>query len=60
MKIFVRAFVVILALSGAVATTQMNASSTSTSSKITLSKTSAFPVPTCEPGDPNGCGMGGN
>jgi hypothetical protein len=58
MKIIVRAFVVALALSGAVASTQI--SSASTQSKITVAKTSAFPTPMCDPNDPNACGIDGN
>lgn len=50
MKIAVRALVVVLALTGAAATASMNNSSSSTTP--TLSRTSAYPVPTCYPGDP--------
>ncbi len=56
MKLFVRAFVVVLALTGAVATTQI--SSASTQNKITANRVSVVPVPTCPPDDPNACGMG--
>jgi hypothetical protein len=58
MKFFVRALVIALALTGAVATTHANASSAK--AQANLSKTSAFPVPTCPPDDPNGCGISGN
>ncbi|MGD0443182.1 MAG: hypothetical protein ABSA39_04530 [Edaphobacter sp.] len=55
MKNIVRAFVVALVLTGAVATSQT--SSASTHNKVTSSRTSMLPVPTCPPDDPNGCGM---
>jgi flagellar basal body-associated protein FliL len=56
MKLIVRAFVVVLALTGAVATTQI--SSASTQNKVTANRVSVVPVPTCAPDDPNACGMG--
>ena len=56
MKHIVRAFVVVLVLTGAAATTQT--SSASTKNKVTVSRTSMLPVPTCAPDDPNACGMG--
>jgi hypothetical protein len=56
MKLIVRAFVVVLALTGAVATTQI--SSASTQNKVTANRVSVVPVPTCPPDDPNACGMG--
>ena len=56
MKHIVRAFVVVLVLTGAVATTQT--SSASTQNKLTAAKVSVLPVPTCPPDDPNACGMG--
>ena len=55
MKSIVRIFVAILVLTGAVATTQT--SSASTQNKVTASRTSMLPVPTCAPDDPNACGM---
>ena len=55
MKNFVRAFVVVLAFTGAVASTQIASASTQT--KITAAKTSAIPVPMCMPDDPNACGI---
>jgi hypothetical protein len=55
MKHIVRAFVVVLVLTGAVATTQ--ASNTTAKNKI-VARTSMLPVPTCAPNDPNACGMG--
>ena len=56
MKHIVRAFVVVLVLTGAAATTQI--SSASTQNKVTAARTSMLPVPTCPPDDPNCCGMG--
>ena len=55
MKHLVRAFVVVLVLTGAVATTQT--SSASTQNKVTVARTSMLPIPSCAPDDPNGCGM---
>jgi len=56
MKNIVRAFVVVLALTGAVASTQT--SSASTSNKITIARVSVLPVPTCDPHAPSACGIG--
>jgi len=58
MKLIVRTFVVVLALTGAVATTQI--SSASTQNKVSANRVSVVPVPTCAPDDPNACGMGLN
>jgi len=55
MKLAIRAFVVVLALTGAVATTQT--SSASTQNKVTAARTSMLPIPMCAPDDPNACGM---
>jgi hypothetical protein len=55
MKHIVRAFVVALVLTGAIATTQT--SSASAQNKVTVAKVSMLPVPMCPPDDPNGCGM---
>ena len=55
MKIIVRSLVVALALTGAIATTYAKAPSAKTAN-VTISKTSAFPNPTCGPDDPT-CGM---
>jgi hypothetical protein len=61
MKNIVRAFIVVLALTGAAASTQVSSASTSsTQAKVTLAKTSALPIPTCAPDDPNACGIAGN
>ncbi len=54
MKHIVRAFVVVLVLTGAVATTKT--SSASTQNKV-VARTSMLPIPMCAPDDPNACGM---
>jgi hypothetical protein len=56
MKHIVRAFVVVLVLTGAVASTQT--SSASTQNKVTVAKVSMLPIPSCAPDDPNACGLG--
>ncbi len=56
MKHIIRAFVVALVLTGAVASTQ--SSSASTKKQVTVAKVSMLPIPTCPPNDPNACGMG--
>jgi hypothetical protein len=56
MKNIVRAFVVVLVLTGVAASTQT--SSASTQNKVTASRASMLPVPVCAPDDPNACGMG--
>jgi len=56
MKIIVRSFVIALAVTGAIATSYAKAPSAA--SKVTISKTSAMPVPTCAPGS-GSCGMDG-
>jgi len=55
MKIIIRAFVVVLALTGAAASTQIASASAQT--KVSVAKTSAMPVPMCPPDDPNACGI---
>jgi flagellar basal body-associated protein FliL len=55
MKHIVRAFVVVLVLTGVAATTQT--SSATTKNKVTATRTSMLPVPVCAPDDPNACGM---
>ena len=54
MKLIIRAFVVVLTLSGAVASTQITSASTQT--KVAAARTSMLPVPTCAPDDRNACG----
>ena len=56
MKHIVRAFVVVLVLTGAAASTQT--SSASTQNKVIANRTSMLPIPSCAPDDPNACGMG--
>jgi hypothetical protein len=55
MKLIVRAFVAVLVLTGAVASTQT--SSASAQNKVTVARTSMLPIPSCAPDDPNACGM---
>ncbi len=57
MKNIIRAFVVVLALTGAAASTQISSASAKTT--ITASKISAMPTPTCPPDSPNGCNIRG-
>ena len=57
MKIAVRALVVVLALTGAAATASMQETNSSASAKPVLTRTSAYPVPSCPPGDPSSCGL---
>jgi hypothetical protein len=60
MKNVIRAFIVVLAITGAAASTQISSASTSkTMVSATIAKTSALPIPTCAPDDPNACGMAG-
>jgi hypothetical protein len=55
MKVIVRTVVVVLALTGAVASTQ--SSSATTQNKVTMAKVSMLPIPSCAPDDPNACGI---
>ena len=55
MKQLVRAFVAVLVLTGAVASTQI--SSASTQNKVTVAKVSMLPIPSCAPDDANACGI---
>jgi hypothetical protein len=57
MKHIVRAFVVVLVLTGVAASTQTSSASTA-QNKVTAARTSMLPVPVCAPDDPNACGMG--
>lgn len=56
MKHIVRAFVIVLALTGAVATTQT--SYAFSQNKVAAARVSCLPIPSCAPNDPNACGMG--
>jgi hypothetical protein len=55
MKQLVRAFVAVLVITGAVASTQI--SSASTQNKVIVARTSMLPIPSCAPDDPNACGI---
>jgi hypothetical protein len=55
MKNLIRVFVVVLALTGAAASTRIASASAQT--KVTAVKTSAIPVPMCPWNDPNACGI---
>ena len=55
MKILVRALVLALAITGEFASTHANASSAKV--QAVPAKTSAMPIPTCPPDDPDGCGI---
>jgi hypothetical protein len=57
MKHIVRAFVVVLVLTGAAATSQTSSASAK-SNKATVARVSMLPIPVCAPDDPNACGMG--
>jgi hypothetical protein len=59
MKNIVRAFVIALALTGAVASAHTTATIKSNPDKALLAKSSAFPIPTCPPDDPEGCDPNG-
>jgi hypothetical protein len=56
MKLTVRALVAILVLTGAAASTLT--STASAQHKVTATRVSCLPIPTCAPDDPNACGMG--
>jgi hypothetical protein len=56
MKVIVRSLVIALAVTGAIATTAANGSTSKTTA--IAAKTSAMPVPTCPPGNTT-CGMDG-
>lgn len=57
MKVIVRAFVVVLALTGAIASTKTSSASAQTIASSV--QPTLFPVPTCPPGtnDPNPCNI---
>jgi len=55
MKTIVRSIVVVLALTGAVATTVTPAASAKTT--VAATKTSAMPAPRCPLNSPDGCGF---
>ena len=53
MKNIVRAFVLVLTVTGSAAYTQINLSQ----AKVLTGKTSSMPQPMCMPNDPSACGM---
>jgi len=55
MKLIIRTAVAALVLTGAVASTQI--SSAAETSKVTVARNSALPIPMCAPDDPNGCNI---
>jgi hypothetical protein len=55
MKLIARTIAVALVLTGAVASTQISSASTTT--KVSVARNSALPVPRCAPDDPNACGL---
>jgi hypothetical protein len=54
MKSVARTFVAALVLTGAFASTQISAASTT---KLSVARSSALPVPMCAPDDPRACGL---
>ncbi len=57
MKHIVRAFVVVLALTGAIASTQMPASASARSIAASSTQSHLMPVPTCPPDGTTDCGI---
>jgi hypothetical protein len=55
MKLIARTIAVALVFTGALASTQISSASTST--KVSVARNSAMPVPRCAPDDPNACGI---
>lgn len=55
MNYIVRAFVVVLVLTGAAASTQIASASSQT--KVVVTKSSNVPTPMCDPNDANACGF---
>ena len=53
MKNIVRAFVLVLTVTGSAAYTQINLQD----SKVVIAKPSSMPAPMCVPNDPSACGM---
>jgi hypothetical protein len=56
MKQLVRAFVAVLVITGAVASTQI--SYASSQNKVAAARVSCLPIPSCPPNDPDACGLG--
>ena len=57
MKIIVRSLVIALTLTGAIATTYAKATPATAKAQapVSLAKTSAMPIPDCDPSDPGSC-----
>ena len=53
--LFVRGFVLALALTGFAASTQVS-SATATATKVSVASANVIP-PSCDPNDPNACGV---
>ncbi len=56
MKNIIRAFVLVLAVTGVAATSNTSSASTK---NIVVVKTSAMPIPMCPPDSPNACNIRG-
>lgn len=56
MKNLIRAFVVALFITGAAAASHTSAVAQTSPNQLTTAKASVFPIPTCPPDDPTGCG----
>ena len=56
MKNIVRAFVVVLVLTGAAASTRTSAATAKSIAAASV-QSNAMPVPTCEPSDPGACAL---
>jgi len=57
MKTIARFFVLALAVTGLAASSQI--SPAANAKTVSVAKTSAAPIPTCPPDDPNGCNIRG-
>jgi hypothetical protein len=60
MKYIVRAFVLVLAITGAAASTMTPSASAATPSKLAAARVTFVPIPTCPPDDPNACNITGH
>lgn len=60
MKNIVRAFVVVLALTGAAASTQTSSASARTIASSSMTSSSFMPVPMCPPDGTTDCGIAAN
>ena len=57
MKSIIRTVVAALVVTGAFASTQISSASTTATAQVNVARSSALPVPTCAPDDPNACGI---